>query len=151
MLTFKIDGTEHQYDDSKMMFSEAMEIQKATGQNAKVFEQGLLDGDAYAYGAMFWLAQLRAIVQDQRCTLKEAVKQLPFADWDINLAEPIGSMRRVVEPDPTEAPSPDGSAETTSPATSELPPAESPSIASAADTSASSPSSSASAPGSGTA
>lgn len=152
MLAFTINGVERQYDNDKLMFSEAMEIERASGMTTKTFEEGLQAGSALSYGVMFWLSELREIRAKQGLTLKEAIAQLPFASYDVNLSEPIRTFHQVVEPDPTEpAAVADGSTEPTSPATSEPQPQAIPSPVDAPVTSESSPNSSESAPGSGTA
>lgn len=153
MLTFLVNGTRHEYDDDRLMFSEAMEIQRATGLSAAAFETGLKDGDAVAFAGLFWLAELRArVAANPGTTLKDAVAALPFGTWDVNLSESIRSLSRVEQPDPTPpAATPDGSEASTSPATSEPQPVPTPSPSAEPATSEFSPSSSASAPGSGTA
>ena len=155
MLTFKINGVDHVYDNEKLMFSEAMEIQKATGLDAKDYEVALSKGDMLAYGVMFWLTEARTLQAAAGCSFRDAVAQLPWATYDVNLHEAVGSIKRVVEPDPT-GPTPepepaDGSAESTSPGTSEPLPEAPPTPSDAGPTSEPSPSSSESAPGSGTA
>ncbi|MEY9837104.1 hypothetical protein [Streptacidiphilus sp. EB103A] len=155
MLQFQLDGTTHEYDDKRLMFNEAMEIQKACGLNAKDFNNELVAGDSLAYAAVFWLATLRSIVAAQGCTLKDAVAQLPFETWNPDLGEALATMKRVEPADPTEpapapAAGPDGSTAPTSPATSEPQPQASPTPTPGTATSDSSPTSSASAPGSGT-
>lgn len=154
-----INGVERQYDNSKLMFSEAMEIQKATGLSSAAHEQSLKEGDALAWAALYWVAEVRVLATQQQISFREAAKLLPFDTFDVNLNESNASMKAAVaaqakaegEPDPTEtADSPSGPPETTSPGTSEPASPETTWAADAAPTSEPSPTSSASAPGSGT-
>ncbi len=104
MLTFKINGIDHEYDNERLMFSEAMEIQRATGMSAVEYESGLGKGDTLSYGLMFWLSEVRALAAAQGCPIRDAVKQLPWDQYDVNLHEAVATVKNASKPDPTQPP-----------------------------------------------
>ncbi|WP_037605847.1 hypothetical protein [Streptacidiphilus rugosus] len=157
MITLIINGVERRYDNSRLMFSESMEIQKATGLGTAAYEKSLGEGDALAWAALYWVVEVRVLAAEQNLSFREAAGLMPFADFDVNLNEANASMKRAIAEqaeaaaeDPTPASAdPSGPTAPTSPATSEPASPQTTSPVVSAATSEPSPSSSESAPGSG--
>ncbi|MDH6134661.1 hypothetical protein P3T37_004065 [Kitasatospora sp. MAA4] len=153
MITFTVNGQGDTLttDDQSLTFPEGLEVEKQVGIGASKYLQGLAEGTTYSTAALFWIGAVRAAAARDGVSFRDAAQALPFAPFAdrLDLMATMKSARTVVAPDPT-PPAPDGSPETTSPATSEQPQPPTPSPDVAPPTSESSPNSSESAPGSGT-
>lgn len=151
MLRFTLKGEEHTYDQEKLMFSEAMELQRQAGLSAGKLNEGLAAGDTLALGAMFWIAAVRRESEMGGIPFRDAARANLFAEFEFDLMGTLNTMEDLDKENPTQPPpTPDGSAEPTSPATS-APPSTATTPNSAPSTSDASPSTAESAPGSGTA
>lgn len=89
-MKLKIDGTVYDFDQDRLMLSEAMAVQVATGMKVPQWQKALGEMDAYALGALVWLLRRRAGETDLR-----------FEDVDFNLADLEDVSEE--EPDPTAA------------------------------------------------
>jgi hypothetical protein len=155
MIYFRLNGVgdEIAYDDDSLTYPEGLELEKQTGMGANKFLAEVSTGTTQSTAAILWIAAVRADAAEHGQSFRDAAKARPFARFTegLDLMASMKSSRRAVEPplDPT-GPTPDGSPDSTSPATSAPQPEASPSPSAAATTSGSSPTSSPSAPGSGT-
>ncbi|MDH6111915.1 hypothetical protein P3T36_006902 [Kitasatospora sp. MAP12-15] len=152
MITYTVNGQGDTLstDDQSLTFPEGLEIERQVGIGASKYLQGLAEGGTLSTAALFWLGAVRAAAVRDGVNFREAAQALafvPFADL-LDLMATMKSARTVVAADPT-PPAPDGSAESTSPATSEQPQPPTPSPEGESPTSESSPNSSESVPGSG--
>jgi hypothetical protein len=89
MLKFTLDGVKYEFDDNRMMNTEAIAIRRVTSEKLTVDEWGtaLGKGDPEALTALVWLARRRA---------GEDVK---FSDVEFDLIELAGSIEADKEPD----------------------------------------------------
>lgn len=55
-----VDGTKYDYDATRLLISEAMEVKQRTGMNMQAWQQGLADIDPYAVKALVFLLKKRA-------------------------------------------------------------------------------------------
>jgi hypothetical protein len=60
LITFKVDGTEYQFDENRMLSVEAIAVKKYTGLAILDFFQGCMSGDGEALTALVFLAKKRA-------------------------------------------------------------------------------------------
>jgi len=120
MIRFTYDSETYEYDDDTLLLSEAMELQKQTGKTSGQLETLAKDGDVMGLAAFMWVAVVRVDAQKTGTAFRDAARAMPFADWDPNIKELMGSISRVEEPEnptqPTLSP-----ADPTSPGTSEQP------------------------------
>lgn len=94
----KVDGTEYEYDASKLLFSEAAFVQKKTGMKIQEWQQGLAEMDAFALAGLIYILRKRAGESPDWDTL----------EFDIASLEWVADDDEVEEPAPKEA-GPDGS------------------------------------------
>lgn len=76
MLLIKVDGEEFEYDDDRLMNTEAKAIQGWTGMRLKAWEEACNEGDADALTALIWLIRKRS----------GRFPDLRFADVEFNMA-----------------------------------------------------------------
>lgn len=55
-----VDGTVYEYDPTRLMLTEAIEVQEKTGLNLKRWQLGLEEMDAFAIKALVYLLKKRA-------------------------------------------------------------------------------------------
>jgi hypothetical protein len=55
-----VDGQVYEYDPSRLMLTEAIEVQEKTGLNLKRWQAGLEEMDAFAVKALVYLLKKRA-------------------------------------------------------------------------------------------
>jgi hypothetical protein len=60
LITFKVDGTEYQFDETRLLSVEAVAVKKYTGLAILDFFQGCMSGDGEALTALVFLAKKRA-------------------------------------------------------------------------------------------
>ena len=155
MLRFTLKGEEHTYDQDKLMFSEAMELQRQAGLSAGKLNDGIVAGDSLALGGMFWVASIRRVCETTGTAFRDAAKANPFADFEFDLMGTMGSLEDLDKANPTqptpEPTSPGGPPEPAFPDTFAPLSPETTTPISGLNTSDASPSTAESAPGSGTA
>lgn len=134
ILKFEIDGEHYVFDNEKLMFSEAMAVQKQAGFTTKELQEQAAAGDTAAIGATLWIAVLRHRAAERGVPLRQIAAEQPFADFDFDL----NTLRVELPENPTDGPT-DGPETPTSPATSAPRPRKTRSKASAPGTSDSSP------------
>ncbi|WP_034088863.1 hypothetical protein [Streptacidiphilus albus] len=159
MITFKLNGAgdEITVDEDSLLYAEALELEKQTGMGANKFLVERAAGTTQSTAALLWIGVVKAAAARDGVSFRDAARTLTFAKFteSVDLLASMATSRRVVdapaapEGGEDEDPTP-GSAESTSPATSEPQPSATPSPDSAPTTSDSSPTTSESAPGSGT-
>lgn len=81
MLRFRVEGQEYEYDETRMLVSEARLIKKNAGFGLTGFSEGLRNGDPDALVAMLYLAKRRSGV---------ACRWQDFDNLDLNTIEVIG-------------------------------------------------------------
>lgn len=153
MITYQIGGQGPviSMDPDSLLFVEGLEVEQQTGLGANRYLQELAEGTTQSTAALIWIGAVRTAAARDGVSFRDAARTLPYTGF-VESLDLLATMRTVKrqQPDPTEpTAAPDGSPETTSPATSEQPPPPIPSPDGEPPTSESSPSSSASAPGSG--
>jgi hypothetical protein len=103
MIRFIYSGETYEYDDDTLLLSEAMELQKQSGQTSGQLETLAQAGDVMGLAAFMWVAIVREDAQHAGVAFRDAARAMPFADWDPNIKELMGSLKRVEEPEnPTE-------------------------------------------------
>jgi hypothetical protein len=135
-----------------LTFPEGLELEKQTGMGVGKYQSELADGTTRASAAVFWIAAVKQAALRDGVPFRDAAKVLTFEKFgdSLDLLATLRSVRRPEVPEDPTQPAGDGSTASTSPATSEPLPSETPSPEPEATTSDSSPTTSESAPGSGT-
>lgn len=87
MLIIKVDGESYDYDDERLMNTEAKAIQGWTGMRLKAWSEACDEGDADALTALVWLVRKRS----------GRYPDLRFADVEFNMAS-----FEVIDPDAAE-------------------------------------------------
>lgn len=60
MITFQVDGTDYQFDETRLLSVEAIAVKKYTELSVLEFFQGCMAGDGAALTALVFLAKKRA-------------------------------------------------------------------------------------------
>lgn len=79
-MKIKVDGQDYEYDENRLMLTEAMEIQEKTGLNLKRWQAGLSEMDAYAVKALLYLLKKRAGESPDWQTLDCNIAAIDFGD-----------------------------------------------------------------------
>lgn len=78
MMRVTVEGTEYEYDEKRLMNTEAIALQKATGLRPPEFADGLKKGDAIALSGLVWL-----ILRRSGSTLKFDELEFDLASIDV--------------------------------------------------------------------
>src|SRR6266498_3516178 len=114
MLRLTVEGQTYQFDDGRMLNTEAIALKKAAKLGAQELWQGVTAFDAEALTALVWLARRRAGETDLRYSAVEFdLGTLDMAELDdagrvVTRDKASGAATHLdgepVEPDPTRAP-----------------------------------------------
>lgn len=74
MIRITVGGASYEYDETRLMNTEAIALQKATGLRPPEFAEGLENGDAIALSGLVWLI------------MRRAGQDIKFSDLEFDLA-----------------------------------------------------------------